>query len=755
MNSEKHIFFKKITAALLAMAIITVMFSSCGTSKGAASVRIKSITENKTVFSSRDYHISSGEKNLVFVKKSGLIELYFDSITYGIAVKETGTGKVWYSLPQASNGDEKCEASVIGLKVSKDDQIYYLNSQDNSVAFSSASFKPTSNGIQITYDMALDSETAQKGFDSITQDDLYVSVTAVYSLSDGTFYAKINSGDMLVSSGFTVESIDFMDYFGSTTVAADDDFIFVPDACGALVMTGSTADDKYETRNYKVYGGDLSMGDMKKANDDGSVIYADAIMPAFGMKSSSSAFLGIILNGDTISTVSSHRYNGSGTYNRVGTSFRITDVSYSGDEGKRTKYIGEAYSGEINICYRFLSNKNAGYVGLASACREMLIRNSVLSSDTVTTVQHIPLMLTVQAAVSKNNPTSYTKLSTYEQTLDLLNLMKAKSINNIDLRMSGMLDGANNQSIISDAKPISSLGNKKGFTELRQYASTQKFEMFLDIDILTYNKKSASSKYSAEDMAGDSIKVANANPYSAFSGKSEAELYLSALSGMGDSLLSFLNNNKEYSFDGYCINDAGNMLFSDYSDEAHNRSNAVNVLSEQVGTLANNHKIMVDNGNFYMLKNAKVAVDLPRDTGYPETDGYVGIPFAQIILHGIMDYSLEPINLASDSKKAFLKSVEYGAMPSYEWFCTKTENEEIDSKYYYENQLTAAAADYLTADEAIGDLRNARMTAHYMVESGVYCTEYNNSIVIYFNYNSTDVTVNSITVPAMSCFRVN
>ena len=47
------------------------------------------------------------------------------------------------------------------------------------------------------------------------------------------------------------------------------------------------------------------------------------------------------------------------------------------------------------------------------------------------------------------------------------------------------------------------------------------------------------------------------------------------------------------------------------------------------------------------------------------------------------------------------------------------------------------------------------MTAHYKVQDGVYCTEYNNSIIIYFNYNDTAVTVNSLTVEPKSALRVN
>ena len=49
-----------------------------------------------------------------------------------------------------------------------------------------------------------------------------------------------------------------------------------------------------------------------------------------------------------------------------------------------------------------------------------------------------------------------------------------------------------------------------------------------------------------------------------------------------------------------------------------------------------------------------------------------------MILHGISDYTMAPVYLADDSETAFLKSLEYGAIPSYEWYCSKTGKSDLD-----------------------------------------------------------------------------
>ena len=71
-------------------------------------------------------------------------------------------------------------------------------------------------------------------------------------------------------------------------------------------------------------------------------------------------------------------------------------------------------------------------------------------------------------------------------------------------------------------------------------------------------------------------------------------------------------------------------------------------------------------------------------------------------------------------------------------------------------KLTAdkAAEKYKLADEALASLRDAKITDHRQIRDGVYSTEYNNSSVIYFNYNDTEETVNSVKVAPKSFIRV-
>lgn len=747
INGLKHV-LRRVLGVSLA---VTLLFTGCSAGGKITSQKIGTRETVGTDFTAQKYHFSARE-NLVYVGKSGLIALYFDSETYAIAVEETNTGKMWYSLPQTSEAADIVDPTVLTLRVSRGNQLYILNSQENAVAFETASFKPIENGIQVTYDMAPDKATADCAFSDVPEGSLYASVTVSYVLSDGALRVKINCGDILLSEGYTLESLTVLDFFGAVEKAGAEDYIFVPDGCGAVEKIGEGFVGEYETRIFVPYGDDLAL---KAASSDGE-LRMPALVPAYGMKSGNNAFLALIESGDAISEIHEFVSKGTNSYSRVGATFRVTDAVCSGETGKQILRTGNAYTGDVTVCYRFLSDKNASYSGMAAACRELLIRNGVLSTKTAKQTEYLPFLLTVQNAAAKNNPNRTEVLTDYSQTLELLKLMKAKSVNNIYLRCNGVLDGANNQGLLSKSEPIRGLGNQKAFDALTQYVHTQQFTMYLNTDIVSFQKKSAlPSACAAKGLDGKAVGYTAENPFFGFAGRETQSRFTVRLADLDEYVNDFIVDMQDLDFDGYCIDDAGKYLYSDYTGDTFSRTGAANLLSAQAAALSAGHTLMVDTGNIYMLKNADVVADLPSSTAYPEEPNYYAVPFLQMVLHGIVEYAHTPANLTDNTDEAVLRAIEYGALPSFCWSYTKTENTDLDNLYYYDTQITKAAEQYLTASGLLTDLRGARMTAHEKVQDGVYKTEYNNSILLYCNYNDTAVTVNSITVEPMQCLRVN
>ena len=164
---------------------------------------------------------------------------------------------------------------------------------------------------------------------------------------------------------------------------------------------------------------------------------------------------------------------------------------------------------------------------------------------------------------------------------------------------------------------------------------------------------------------------------------------------------------------------------------------------------------MIDTGNFYAIKSADIVSEIPMTPVMAnESNAYVGIPFVQMMLHGICEYSAPAMNSSENMTTSFLKSVEYGCLPSILWYCSAY-NDVLDANYYYDKNINDVVALYTKANSALATIRDARMTAHDKVQDGVYCTEYNNSIKVYVNYTDTPVTINGITVGATDCVAIS
>jgi hypothetical protein len=277
--------------------------------------------------------------------------------------------------------------------------------------------------------------------------------------------------------------------------------------------------------------------------------------------------------------------------------------------------------------------------------------------------------------------------------------------------------------------------------------NSQKFLLFIDTDIVTYKTASSIAKY----IDGGKIKDKTVNP---FPGTTKEQSFL-PMHQFEDRVNDILIDSEKMQFDGYALNDIGKYLYSDYSSNAYSRNQSQSEISTQIPVLATNKSIMIDTGNFYAIKNALVVSEIPvSPLAYIPSDTYVGIPFVQMLLHGIMEYSVSPLNTALDKRTAFLKAIEYGCIPSTQWYCTLY-NETLDKTHFYNNNINEMVDYYTKANMALSELRDARMTSHTQIGKGVYCTEYDNSIKVYVNYTDKSVSINGILINAKDCVTIS
>lgn len=684
------------------------------------------------------------------IASSSMIELYFNDSTGDVGVKNTNTGKWWYALPDDYVKGCKRVPSVISAQAVVDGQLIELNSCVDLNGKSKVTSEKIENGVKACY-------TLEYAVDENSNVSFVIPVE--YTLVDGNFYAKVDCDSIENNSTAdtaVLTTLRLLNSFGASSEATENEYLLVPDNCGGIIHT-SKATKKFKDVSLKIYG-----------DEDGN----NALMGVFGIKRKSNAFVCIIRQGEAIATVTAGTSKSESKYNMVGAEFDIAENKvYTKKDKTYVSVSNETYSGSIELCYRFLSGDNASYSGMSVACREQLIRDGFLSSGEVDINGDLPMVLSV-LATANTQPSRQSVLTTYEQLQDMLIHLKNKGFSNIYVKYKGALSGSDNQSSITKAEFLASLGTDESYKELTDYMSAQNLTMFTDISCLTVPKSAMGASDYATNVMGDNTRISEEN---AFGVRNERNAI--GMNVVEENVIALIHFVRDNDLEAVSVNDAASFLYSDYSESA-TRTEMKDTISSEIASISGSCRLMVEKGNLYALKNAEIISEMPLDTSIKNSTCYESVPFVQLVLHGTLDYSCEPINFSSNYKKAILRAVEYGSLPAFEWCYeevqTKQEEESslaqeestdsksasdssgdsIDKAYSYTQWANIAYAYYEKANKALGDLRNQRMTAHYAVKKNFYCTEYGDT-KIYVNYTSKDITVSGVTVPAMDFMRIN
>lgn len=691
---------------VLCLILLFVAFSFYGCAKSANSLVYEEITQMGNISEvslDKSIYVQNKSKNaLTKISRSDMAVLYFDKENYSVSVYDYGAKKLWNCLPQFYEGGTP---SVISVDVLCDNELYTFNSQTDSVMKNKASYEILDDSVIITYT-----------FDGTTKSgkNITFSVPVYFAVTDGVMTVSIDAAKIDTSSfdGKTrIKDLHLLNYFGSSTDGSEGDYILIPDGCGAVIDTAEKA-QKFQKIVLPVYS---------NAENE-----ANVFIGAFGVKNQESGFCALIESGDAISYITAEKALESGMYNKVGASFELTQCLNS-DE--KTYVSSETYLGEIRITYKFVSGDRANYVGMASSIREALIRNGTLKmEETAEESTSIPFVLSVLGS-EKSDKGGKTVLTSFSQAQDILSLYRSKGISNIALRYEKMTDEKNIDS---------ALGGKSERETFLEYTDLHNIDVYPTFDLLS----DSNSKNAALALNEESVKLSSSEYFVSPSYVTENTTKL---------LSSAINN----SFGAMCISDAGKYLYGDFSSSSYaDRQSVKNIVFSQFSALSSLGSLMIEGANIYSVKYADYVLSLPTSCSVSKTDSCESVPFVQSILHGLVTYTTSPLNLNDNTETALLKAAEYGAVPYFEVYYSDNSTEDKKDLYNYISCASLAQEDYERLSNTFDLLQNKKITNHYKVKKGVYCTEYSSDISVYVNYNKKDVKVNGVTIEARSFLKV-
>lgn len=750
---------RKSFRIMILLLTLCLLFTSC--SNGAKPTSYP-VTQAEVSSADDSVHTSSGKTETI--AKEDFIELLLDTETLAVGVRDTSCGYTWTSLPD----DRNETAYAFGVTLCTKNGVYRLNTQDHSVAFGTASYETDDGTLTVRYSLSDNAETAKKSAEELTKDDVYVSFAVVYRLSAQSMRLAVDCDSVICSPGAVLSEISVLPYFGAFTGTDAKDYLFIPDGPGALMHT-NTADTATGTVSVSVYGADAYTTQTDTA---------DAILPVFGIGHKNVAMTAILTDADALATITAHRQSESEPA-RIGADFALTPTSLA--ENGQTLIAGETYRGRIEICYRFLSGSDVNIMELASAAREELIHQGALSSARYEECHTIPFCLTFTGTDGDKD------LTTIQQAIDILSLLKGKRLDSISLRYKGLFDGGIGQKDLYRSDIRQKLGGKDALSSLYAYTSSQNYELLLDINIFS-SSKAYSSRFSSRSLGGPAAVFTQENLLAFHENKSDSlssrigndtveegksksnaslytaeksyPMYLMNLAKLPDRFSSFLNGSALDSADGFAVSDAGTCL---YSSGNLNRQDTKNLITEQLRAVAAYGKLTVQGGNLYTVYNADRITDMAFDTFYRESDAYEPVPFAQAVYHGYTTYTGSAIDAADPLYRyRMLQAIEFGAFPAFSWVYDSTDI-YCYSGYVLSERMEEITQYYEDAAVMLSDLTDDTIVSHQKITknsdgdtiSGVYRTVYSDGTEIYVNYSGSVVTTpDNIVIGAHDYARV-
>ncbi len=602
---------------------------------------------------------------------------------------------------------------------------------------------------------------------------------------------------------------------GATKATYPNGYMIVPDGSGAVIpVKGNLKTDVFKGR---VYGNDGSFD--KKYDTD----YSEQILAPY-----------LVFDRGEFSTDAT-RYNGGGIIAIMeegagqasvvarpiqGNAYPVSSINYevvyserdyrtystslaavgtgSSQSGSGLLLSKDAVTGVYRIQYLFTEG-GMTYPEYAAYLRNYFISKDLFPKEKLEETE-LPFFVDLIGCVDMNETVvgvpvkTKTPLTTYKQSLEILTKLKESGISNVVARYTYWANGGENNVIAKDLELLDCMGTKGELTSLVQFCNDNGMGFFPSVEFL--HVTSTGNGFSKSQDAARRMNRSTATIVDRMNATGSLRNDLTEKILVSSKVSAEMAETYKASFEkvlgdnkNIALGNLGKELHSNYkTNEGVSRAWAekdhVKVLQAFDG-----YDIAVSTGNFYTWKFASHIFGLSTGSSEYMTESS-GIPFTQIMLHGYVNYSLEPLNQTGDYETALLLALETGSAFTFRWM--GAEDSVFDyTEFYnyfslnYTSTFDRAVEIYKEAAKVLNDVVNESITDHMTVDAfyaldhegligwteipvpegaepgtlptyepalkrvacdGVFATVYGGKKVVLVNYNSNDVELNDRTV---------
>lgn len=679
---------------------------------------------------------------------------------------ENGSVELWLSEEEASlRVLDKKSGYVWGSPVSGADP--NLNDTWNAFANSIATIEYIDE-FDTFYQVSLSDSQVEKSFsvdkNTVAIDmnctEIDISLAFQIKLTDDGFEISVVKDSLKETGENKIAKLYLVPFFGSTLKAETDGYFFVPDGSGALIRFDANTD--YETSySAKIYGNDIGIDQSSDVTDllakrpnDYLVDSFSATIPVYGVVHGNEQYaaMTVVEQDEEYAIIEASLAGEVIPYNRITAYFEYRQMYNQPVSKSNSVYQPQSKANDITpkISVHLLSGDEASYNGMALKYRSILEKDGILSKRNAT-VQDIPLRLEVVAAEIKEGFlfNSTKTLTTVSQTEKIRSQLSKSGINNLTMVLSGWQKGGLNGNTYGSFSLQGSVGSWSEIEKLKESVISAGGRFYMQSNAATINESQGKLSY----LVNTTISKELSNYYRDNTDVMFPETYVISPSIVADTLKT-----AKQKLSGYSLNLAalGGELCSDYKqNRSTTRSASKKLLRETLEELsADGTQLSLNTPNVYLWESCSDYFDIPMmNSQYSmETDS---VPFLQILLKGYISYYAPYANRGFYRTNCILRTVEYGAYPSF--LVMNEDNSELTDTplvdYFslnYEDWSETISSTYEQVNSVLKDVENACISQHKVLADGVVRVRYDNGVSIYVNYNSYDVTADGINVPGLS-----
>ncbi|MCR5521557.1 MAG: hypothetical protein K6F44_06565 [Lachnospiraceae bacterium] len=587
-----------------------------------------------------------------------------------------------------------------------------------------------------------------------TEDIPLFNVTVEYKLVGRDLVVSVPLEKIEYKPDYPITNIEILPYFGAGSTE-DEGFMVVPESGGAVINFNN---GRYGQNAYyaNVYGWDYATSRTSVVTETRNTF------PMFGLSKNGASFLCMLEDGASYGNINADVSGRFDSYNHVYAGYSLVHYESYDVSGKSNAafYVYEEELPKETLTQRYRFGDDDNYSDMAAEYRKYLLdRYPSLGSKKG---DGMPTVVEVVGAIDKVQQTAGIpykqplELTTYEETVELADELKSLGMDDFSLKLTGEFNDGVKHYVLKDVDYVSRLGGKSDFKKMLEALKEKNIKVYLEGQTdFAYDSGLSDGYIGFRDAAK-------------FVSREQCELYDYSLVWYGQEdyndpyyLVTPEYNKecfdifKEFTDDygiGMALRNTGYLLNSDYNPKDKVTREQSKALSCEILSAASENGTIINEGNDYALEYADVVTSMDISNSNMAIIDY-DIPFYEMAIHGLVDYTGVPINLSEDFEYELLKSAEFGAGLSFTFM--KCAPERIQETMYY--SYFGAAFD-LWKEKAVGiykrfkddfdGLYNKRMIGHSVDENNVRITEYEDGTKVYVNYAYKDLESNGIKVPA-------